>query len=151
MKKVLVAYLSLAGHTQTLAEYIAEGVRMAGCEAEVKKISEIKTENDMENYDGYVFGCPTYHRDMPQAMKTFLFLANKVGLEGKAGGAFGSYTHSGDAPKIIFDTLEYVFKMKVVNLGSLNVKEAVVDAPEYLKACHDYGKAIGNLVEEAAG
>jgi len=149
MKNVLVAYLSIAGHTQTLAEYIAEGIRIAGCDAEVKKISEIKNEKDLQGFDGYVFGCPTYHRDMPEAMKTFLFLANKAGLEGKVGGAFGSYTHSGDAPKIIFDTLEHVFKMKVTNLGSFNVLEAVVDTPEYLKACHDYGKDIGNLVSES--
>lgn len=149
MKQVLVAYLSIAGHTQTLAEYIAEGIRIAGCEAEVKKISEIKSEKDMQGYDGCVFGCPTYHRDMPEAMKTFLFLAHKAGLGGKVGGAFGSYTHSGDAPKIIFDTLEHVFKMKVTHLGSFNVKEAVVNTPEYLKACHDYGKEIGNLVNEA--
>ena len=148
MKNVLVAYLSIAGHTQTLAEYIGEGIRIAGCEAEVKKIPEIKNEKDLQGYDGYVFGCPTYHRDMPDTMKTFLFLANKAGLEGKVGGAFGSYTHSGDAPQIIFDTLEHVFKMNVTNLGSFNVKEAVVDTPEYLKACHDYGKEIARLVNE---
>jgi flavorubredoxin len=148
MKNVLVVYLSIAGHTEQLAEYIAEGIRIAGCEAEVKKISEIKSEKDLQGYDGYVFGCPTYHRDMPEPMKTFLFLVHKAGLGGKVGGAFGSYTHSGDAPKIIFDTLEHVFKMKVTNLGSFNVKEAVVDTPEYLKACHDYGKEMGNLVKE---
>ena len=42
MKKVLVAYLSLDGHTERLAEYLAEGIRIAGCEAEVKKIPDIK-------------------------------------------------------------------------------------------------------------
>jgi flavorubredoxin len=150
MRNVLIVYLSLAGHTQTLAEYIAEGVRIAGCDAEVKRISEIRSEKDLEGYDGYIFGCPTYHRDMPEAMKTFLFMANKAGLEGKVGGAFGSYTHSGDAPKVIFDTLEHVFKMNVIDLGSLNVIEAVVDTPEYLKACHDYGKAIGSSVNKSA-
>jgi flavodoxin len=36
MKNVLVVYLSMAGHTEQLAEYIAEGIRIAGCEAEVK-------------------------------------------------------------------------------------------------------------------
>lgn len=148
MKNVLVVYVSIAGHTQTLAEYIGEGIRIAGCEAEVKKISEIKSEKDLQGYDGYVFGCPTYHRDMPDAMKRFLFLANKADLEGKVGGAFGSYTHSGDAPQIVFDTLEHVFKMNVTNLGSFNVKEAVVDTPEYLKACHDYGREIARLVNE---
>jgi hypothetical protein len=58
------------------------------------------------------------------------------------GGAFGSYTHSGDAPAIIFDTMKHVFKMKMTDLGSFNLKEALVDVTEGLRACQDYGKSI---------
>jgi len=75
-------------------------------------------------------------------MKTFLFLAQKGNLEGKVGGAFGSYTHSGDAPAIILDTMEHVFKMDVTNLGSFNLKENLVDEAEGLRACQDYGKGV---------
>ena len=64
-------------------------------------------------------------------------------MEGKIGGSFGSYTHSGDAPKIIFETMEFVYNMKMVRLGYFNVKESDIGKPDYLKACHDYGKAIG--------
>ena len=147
MGKVLIAYLSLKGHTEKIAEYIAEGVRIAGCEADVKKISEIKKPEDLQGYDAYIFGCPTYHRDMPQKMKTFLFLAKEANLEGKVAGAFGSYTHSGDAPKLIFETMEFVFKMKPVNLGSFNVKEADINKMEYINACQDYGKAVCNMTK----
>lgn len=142
MKKILVAYFSLKGHTEQLADYIAEGIRMAGAEADVKKITQIKNADDLKGYDGYVFGCPTYHRDMPQKFKSFLFLAKDANLNGKLGGAFGSYTHSGDAPKIIFETMEFVFNMKPCRLGSFNVKENDIGKPEYMRACHDYGKAI---------
>jgi len=142
MGKVLIAYLSLKGHTEKIAEYIAEGVRIGGCEVDVKKISEINKPVDLNGYDAYIFGCPTYHRDMPQKMKTFLFLAKEADLEGKIAGAFGSYTHSGDAPKLIIETMEFVFNMKPVRLGSFNVKEADIDKMEYIKACQDYGKAI---------
>ncbi len=145
MKKVLIVYLSVKGHTEQVAEYIAEGVRINGNEAVLKKVSEIKTVDDLKGYDAYIFGCPTYHRDMPQKFKTFLFLAKEAGLEGKAGGAFGSYTHSGDAPKIIFETMEFVYNMKVVNLGSMNIKEADIGKPDYIKACHDYAKAVCEL------
>jgi len=37
MKKVLVAYVSLTGKTQQMAEYIAEGIRISGHEAETKR------------------------------------------------------------------------------------------------------------------
>ena len=76
-------------------------------------------------------------------MKTFLFLAQKANLEGKVGGAFGSHTHTGDAPKLIFDTMEFVYKMDMVNLGPFPLKEAIVDTMEGIHACQDYGKAVG--------
>ena len=142
MSKVLIAYDSRTGKTERMAESIAEGIRMAGHEAELKKITQIKSEAELEGYDAYVLGSPTYHRDMIGTMKTFLFLAQKANLDGKIGGAFGSYTHSGDAPAIIFDTMEHVFKMEMTNLGSFNLKEALVKEPEGLRACQDYGKGV---------
>lgn len=146
MKKVLIAYFSRTGKTRTMAEYIGEGVRIAGHEADVKKISEITDENAFEGYEGFIFGCPTYHRDMTENFKTFLFLAQKAHLEGRAGGAFGSHTHSGDASKLIFDTMEFVFKMNMVSLGPFLLREDIVDTIEGLRACHDYGKALAEML-----
>jgi len=143
VKKVLISYFSRTGKTQQMAEYIAEGVRISGHDADIRKISEIKNEKELTGYDGYVFGSPTYHRAMPGLVETFLFLAQKANLAGKVGGAFGSYTHSGDAPKMIFDTMEFVYKMNMLDLGSFNLLEHLVETSEGLKACHDYGKAIG--------
>ncbi len=143
MHKVLVAYTTRTGKTEKMAEYIAEGIRFSGHDAVVEKISAIKNEKQLEGYDGYVFGCPTYHRDMTQGMKTFLFLAEKAHLVGKIGGAFCCYTHSGESGPMIFDTMQYVFKMDTVDLGALNLKEAVVETKEGMRACQEYGKAIG--------
>lgn len=145
-KRVLVAYDSRTGNTERMAQWIAEGIRMGGHEAELRRITEIRKEEELQGYDGYVFGSPTYHRDMIGTMKTFLFLAHRAGLTGKVGGAFGSYTHSGDAPKIIFDTMEHVFKMRMVDLGSLNLLESLLNTGDGMKACHDYGKAIASAL-----
>ena len=141
--KVLIAYFSLTGKTEKMAEYIAEGVRFSGQQAIAKKISDIKSANDLAGYDGNIFGSPSYHRDMAEPMKTFLFLAKKANLEGKLAGAFGSYTHSGDAPAVIFDTMQYVYKMEPFELGSFNLKEAVVETSEGMHSCQDYGKVFG--------
>jgi flavodoxin len=146
--KVLIAYDSRTGHTEKMAEYVSEGVRFSGHEVETKKISEIKNEEALQGYDAYIFGSPTYHRDMTQGMKTFLFLAQKANLEGKVGGAFGSYTHSGDAPKLIFDTMEFVFKMNMVDLGSFNFIEARISSNEGVKACQDYGRGVGEMLSK---
>lgn len=143
MKKVLIAYDSRTGKTKQMAEYIAEGIRISGHDADLKRLSEVKNEKELQGYDAYLFGSPTYHRDMIGTMKTFLFLAQNANLAGKVGGAFGSYTHSGDAPKLIFDTMENVFKMDMVNLGSFNLVEDLIGKDEGLRACQGYGKAIG--------
>ncbi len=147
MPKALIAYVSIDGHTKQLAEFLAEGVRMKGFEVDVKKISEVKSPEDMQGYDAFLLGCPTYHRDMTQNMKTFLFLMKKAELEGKVAGAFGTYTHDGNAPQIILDTMEHVFKMKVTTLGALNLLEHLLDQPDGMKAGHDYAKAVVEMVE----
>ncbi len=144
MSRVLIAYASRTGHTEKIAQYIAEGLRMGGHEVDLKKISDISDIDSIAEYDAYVLGCPTYHRDMTGGMKNFLFKMEKLNLVGKIGGAFGSYTHSGDAPKYVFDTMQYVFKMDMSELGSLNVLEKDVDSPDGIKAGQDYGKSIGD-------
>ncbi|MFO7875028.1 MAG: flavodoxin domain-containing protein [Desulfovermiculus sp.] len=141
--KALIAYVSRTGNTKTMAEYIAEGLRMAGHQAELKKVAEIKKPQDLHGYDAYIFGCPTYHRDITQGMKQFLFLAKDAGLEGKIGGAFGSYTHSGDAASIIFDTMENVYGMNMTDMGHFLITEKMIATEEGTKACQDYGQAIG--------
>ncbi len=142
MHKILVAYISRTGMTEKMANFIAEGIRMTGQQADIRKIAEIKSETELNGYDGYLFGCPTYHRDMTNGMKNFLFLAQKANLTGKMGGAFCSYTHSGESGPMIFDTMQHVYKMDMVDLGALNLKEAAIDTPDGVKACQQYGKAL---------
>jgi flavodoxin len=146
MKSVLIAYYSRTGNTLKMAELIAEGIRFAGHEAELKKISEIKSEKDLAGFDGYIFGCPTYHRDMTENFKTFLFLAQKANLGGKPGGAFGSNTHSGESAGYIFDTMENVFRMSMTSLGPFMLKEGVIPTSEGLHACQDYGKQLAKML-----
>jgi flavorubredoxin len=142
MHKLLVAYISRTGMTEKMASYIAEGIRMTGKEAVVKKTTEIQKDTEMQGFDGYLLGCPTYHRDMTSGMKNFLFLAQKANLVGKMGGAFCSYTHSGESGPMIFDTMQHVFKMDMVDLGALSLKEHTIDTQEGIKACQEYGKAV---------
>lgn len=143
MKKILIAYDSKTGRTQKMAELIAEGIRSGGNEATVKMISELPDEKALEGYDAYIFGCPTYFKDITEEMKQFLFMAKGAGLKDKVGGAFGSYTHLGNAPRIIHDTMAYVYMMKMADLGELNVKEQVLDSGKGKEPCTEFGKSFG--------
>jgi len=140
--KILVAYYSLTGNTKQMAEYVAEGIRISGHEAKLTSVTEIKDEKTLEGYDAYALGSPTYNLDMAGPMKTFLFLMRRGDLTGKWGGAFGSYTHDGNAPKMVFNTMENVFKMEMTSLGPFNLKEDRIDTDEGRKACQDYGREL---------
>ena len=114
MGKVLVVYNTRRGDTKAIADLIAEGVRFEGAEAKVVNCTDVKKEADLEGYDGYVFGSATYHGEMMQGMKTMLFLAEKINLEGKVGGSFGAFGWSGEAPDRIYNTMKNIFKMDMV-------------------------------------
>jgi flavodoxin len=148
MTKVLIVYYSLAGNTQKMAQYVAEGVRISGQEATLKKVADIKESEELNGYDGYIFASPTYHREMAGPMKTFLFLGRNTDLEGKLAGSFGSYTHDGNAPSVILDTMQYVFKMEPFELGPFNLLEAKIDTQEGIHACQDYGRVFGETLDK---
>jgi len=143
MAKVLIVYASRTGETEQIGNLIAEGIRFAGHEAEVKNVKEIQKETALQGYDGLVFGSATYHGDMMQGMKTLLFLAEKAGLEGKAAGAFGAFGWSGEAPDRIFDTMKNIFKMNMTS-APLRLKSPSLGGG--IQMAQDYGRDIAKLL-----
>jgi flavorubredoxin len=139
MGKVLIVYATRTGETQTIADLIGEGVRMAGHPAEVVNVKNIKSEADLAGYDAYVFGSATYHGDMLQAMKTFLFTAEKASLAGKIGGAFGSFGWSGEANDRIYQTMKNIFKMEMV-ADCLRLKTSNLGGG--VQMAQDYGRQL---------
>ena len=145
MAKALIVCATRSGETQKIGNLIAEGIRFSGHEAIVLKVNDIKKETDLQGYDALVFGSATYHGDMIQGMKTMLFLAEKAGLEGKVGGAFGAFGWSGEAPDRIFGTMENIFKMDMVS-GPLQLKSVSLGGG--VKVAQDYGRSLGEKMRK---
>ena len=145
MGKALVIYSTRSGETEDIANLIAEGIRFQGAEAEVVNITAVKKEEDFAGYDAYVFGSATYHGEMMQGMKTMLFLAEKAKLEGKAGGSFGAFGWSGEAPDRIYDTMQNICKMDLVS-GPLRLKSASMGGGKEM--AQDYGREIGKRISD---
>ena len=153
MKKVLIVYYSRTGSTEKMAQFIAEGIRFSGNQAVLKKVSEIKNAADLNGYDGLIIGSPTYNLTIAEPVKTFLFLAEKAELKGKLAGAFGSYTHDGNAPGMVLDTMQYVYNMGPFELGAFKLKvhelaifdqaQPTLEQTEGMRACQQYGKVFG--------
>ncbi|MBT3312016.1 MAG: FprA family A-type flavoprotein [Desulfobacterales bacterium] len=143
MPKVLIVYITRTGETARIGELIAEGLRMAGADVTLAKAENIKKEIDLKGFDAYVFGSATYHGEMMQSMKTLLFLAEKVDLEGKVGGSFGAFGWSGEAPERIFDTMKHVLKMDMTG-GALMLKKVGIGGA--LNMAHEYGREIAKKI-----
>jgi flavorubredoxin len=138
--KGLVVYATRTRQTQRIAELIAEGMRFEGMEVTVANVNEVEKKGiKLDDYDALVLGSATYHGEMLQSMKTFLFALEKANVEDKAGGAFGAFGWSGEAPGRIFDTMLNVFRMKMVG-GPLQLKSAALGGGT--KMAQDYGRQI---------
>jgi len=143
MLKALIVCATRSGETRQIGELIGEGFRIAGWEAAVKDVKHFKQPGDLDGYDAYVFGSATYHGDMMQVMKTFLFLAENANLHRKPGGAFGAFGWSGEAPYRIYDTMKHIFKMDMVD-QPLRLKTSSIQGG--IKMTQDYGgKIAGKL------
>ena len=147
MSRILVVYFSLSGNTEKMAQYISEGIRFSGNEATMRKTSDIKKSEELQGYDGYIFGSPTYYLDVAEPMKTFLFMAKKAGLDGKKAGAFGSYTHDGKAPDTVLETMQYVFNMDPFTLGALRMLDRTLETTDGMRACQDYGRVFAESLK----
>lgn len=113
MAKLLVLYYSSYGHIETMASAVAEGVRAAGLEVDIKRVPElvpedvakahhfkteqsapIATTDELPSYDAIIIGAPTRFGRLPAQMANFwdqtggLWL--KGALIGKVGAVFTS-------------------------------------------------------------
>ena len=114
MARILVLYYSSYGHIARMADAVAEGVRNAGHECDVRRVPEtapaevakaagfvadethdlISGIDALPEYDGLVIGAPTRFGRMPSQMGAFLDQAGGLwftdALVGKVGAAFTS-------------------------------------------------------------
>ncbi|MDA8407217.1 MAG: flavodoxin domain-containing protein [Deltaproteobacteria bacterium] len=143
MAKALIVFATRSGQTQNIADLVAEGIRFTGVDAKVVSATQLTKQEEMDGYDAYVFGSATYHGEMMQAMKTLLFLAAKLDLDGKVGGSFGAFGWSGEAPDRIYDTMQNILKMDMVG-SPLRLKSAVIQGG--MQMAQDYGREIGKKI-----
>ena len=139
MPKALVVFATRTGETENIGKLIAEGLRFSGVDVDIMKAGDIKNASELNGYDALVCGGATSHGDRIQGMKTFLFLAEKAELEGKAGGAFGAFGWSGEAPGRIFDTMSHIMGMDMVS-EPLRLKSAA--AASDCETAREYGSLV---------
>jgi NAD(P)H dehydrogenase (quinone) len=91
--RVLVAYDTLTGNTEKMAQGVVAGVKQVpGVVVELKPVDQVG-KADLEAADGIILGCPTYFGSVPGRMKVVLddwSWKLKVNFTDKVGGAFAT-------------------------------------------------------------
>jgi len=163
MARILVLYYSSYGHVSKMAEAVAEGVRSAGHEAEIRHVAEtappevvaaahfsgmpdhlvIEGPDALEAYDGFVVGCPTRFGRMPSQMAAFWDTCGglwmKGSLTGKPAAAFTSTaSQHGGQETTLFSILTNLLHFGCTVVG-LDYGYAAQNGSEEVKGGAPYG------------
>ena len=91
MSKIAIVFWSGTGNTETMANYIAEGIRAAGGEAEMFGPSDF-TAGQLDAFSAVAFGCPAMGSEVLEEDEFEpMFTALENSLRGKNIALFGSY------------------------------------------------------------
>ena len=141
MTKVLILYYSAYGHMERMAQAVAEGVRDAGVEADIKRVPELVPEEvakqsgfkldqkapiatiaELADYDAIIFGSGTRFGVFTSQMRNFLDqtgpLWMKGALIGKVGSVFtGSGTQHGGQESTILSMIPTLLHHGIIVVG----------------------------------
>jgi flavorubredoxin len=106
---ILIAYVSAYGYTAKAAELVAEGIREAAdLKVKVVDIEHIgldELQTLLISSRALLIGSPTINQNTLLPVYKLFALINPIRDRGKLCGAFGSYGWSGEAVKIILETV----------------------------------------------
>jgi len=141
MIKVLVLYYSTYGHTEALAQAVADGARSTGAQVSLKRVpelmspeiaakagakldqvAEIATPEELVDYDAIIVGTPTRFGRMSSQLANFLDQTGALWAEGKligkVGGAFTSTaSQHGGMETTIFSVLTSLMHHGLITVG----------------------------------
>ena len=141
MAKVLVLYYSTYGHTEQLAQAVADGARSAGADVALKRVPElmplevarsagakldqaadIASPGELAQYDAIIVGTPTRFGRVASQMANFFDqtgdLWAKGALVGKVGGAFVSTaSQHGGMETTLFSVLTSLMHHGMITVG----------------------------------
>jgi flavorubredoxin len=141
----VIAYGSMYGNTEQMAEAIAEGVVRGG----IREIAMYDTSHtdssyilsDIFKYSGFIVGSPTYMGGILPQVESLLHKIEVRGIKNHTCAVFGSFTWAGTAIKKILPAME---ALKWDIIGSVEEKQALKQ--EKYRDCVALGKALAEKI-----
>ena len=149
MAKMLICYYSRSGHTQHMAEAVAEGARkVKGLQVQLKAVAEVKVD-ELLGCDAILMGSPTYYGTMAAEMKKLL--DESVSIHGKLTGKVG-----GGNETTVLDILKAMLIHGMIVQGTAKGDHygpvAIGEPDERSKSgCADLGRRAGELAVRLHG
>lgn len=155
MAKVLVCYYSRTGNTEKMAEKIAGVIKKERLEVDLKKVEDVSVD-ELLDYDGMIFGSPTYYGSMAWPVKKLLDESVKYHgrLKGRVGGAFSTAANIGGGNETtIMNILNALLIHGMIIQGEPlgdHYGPVSIGAPDQraLKCCERYGQDLSALVKK---
>jgi flavorubredoxin len=144
MLKALIVFETRSGVTRSIAEAVQAGLKEGGVKVVLKNTADVDLA-ELAKVQSVILGSPTYHKDMLQNMKTFLFKLEQANLKGKIGAAFGAYGWSGESVGMIYETMLHIYGMEMVDPG---VKLPGTASPANLERFKQFGNTIAAKIKE---
>lgn len=153
MKKLAVIYHSAHGHTAHIAAQVAAGARAAGdIEVHLLEAGDLaKSPQDLVDFDGFVFGSPTYLGGVSGPFKMFMDstggLWKRHQLKGKLASGFTvSSLPSGDKQSTLLSMFVFAMQHGMIWVGNAILPEQQAGVP-YDEAANRLGSWSGLMAQ----
>ncbi len=157
MKKVAVVYHSGQGHTECMAKKVVEGVgSVAGVEVDLLKADELSTTPEkLIDYDGFIWGSPTYLGGVSGVFKTFMDATGRLWknqqLKGKLAAGFTvSSLSAGDKQTTLLSMVVFSMQHGMLWIGNSLMPEQHSGVP-YAQAANRLGSWTGMMTQAGHG
>ncbi len=154
MKKIAVVYHSGYGHTEVQAKHILKGTEgVDGIEAKLFKAEDVtETPEKLNDYDGIIFGSPTYLGSVSASFKAFMEASSKLWGERKwlnkiAAGFTNSHSHSGDKLNSIMQLAVFAAQHGMIWVGVSDLNESPDDNMGDPEAVNRLGSWLGLMAQ----
>jgi flavorubredoxin len=146
---VVIAYGSMYGNTEKMADYIARKLAEEGIK-NIRLMNTSKTHdsyiiNEIWNYKGVLFGSCTYNAGLFPPMESLLKNLGHKNIKNRVFGVFGTYGWSGGGVKT---TLEYIEENKWPLVGD-SVEAKLSPSEEHYKALDTLAQEMAREVKGA--
>lgn len=146
---VVIAYGSMYGNTEDMAEVVARGVSDGGIKNivlhDVSKSHSSDILSDVFKYKGVIVGSPTYSNELYPGVKSLLSKFITRGIRDRHFAYFGSFTWAGATLKHFSAFAEEIGW----NVVSEPVEEKMALKHDKQKACYELGLAMAKKLKEA--